>query len=377
MSARTEHIVVVSHGFQQSYEMGFVNGVAMNGIQVTLIGSDETDLTRLHPSVNVLNLRGSQTSNRSRVRKAVNLLVYHLRLLLWVIRYRPTVVHIIGLFRYPLLMGVLETWLMRVFSGQLVLTVHNLLPHNRHTRLNRWIHWLVYRIPDCLIVHTIKMQKDLIKQFGMRCPNIVVMEHGVNDPCGLEEEPQVLIPGTGTVSEGRVRLLCFGVISRYKGVDLLVQAMDILPRDFALKIVGICVDDQFGLELERLIKNSVGGRRIEWRREFVREKEIPGLFLSADAVVLPYRHIDQSGVLFKALDMGCPVIATDVGTLKDYVNDKVGIICDSVSVPGLVNALLEFSKNRNRFSRNAIRQHSKQYLWSTTCRVILDLYRFT
>ena len=85
------HVIVVSHGFQPNYERGFVNGLASNGVEVTLVSSDRTETPGLLQGVTALNLRGSQDASRPALAKAMNLLRYHLRLMWLTLTHRnPT-----------------------------------------------------------------------------------------------------------------------------------------------------------------------------------------------------------------------------------------------------------------------------------------------
>ena len=112
MSGMAARVIVVSHGFQQRYERGFVNALAMNGIRVCLIASDDSDPARLLPGVELVNLRGSQAPGRGFGAKAANLVRYHLRLIGFVGGNRDAVVHAIGLFRFAILMGIVENFLL-------------------------------------------------------------------------------------------------------------------------------------------------------------------------------------------------------------------------------------------------------------------------
>ena len=113
--SHAEHIVLISHGYELIYERGFCNGVADTGVRFTLIGSDRTDVPRLRPGVTVVNLRGSQAPQRSRLAKLLNLLRYHGRLVWRVLSQRP-VVHVFGLIHPPVLVGVVEGLLFRWFT---------------------------------------------------------------------------------------------------------------------------------------------------------------------------------------------------------------------------------------------------------------------
>ena len=63
------------------------------------------------------------------------------------------------------------------------------------------------------------------------------------------------------------------------------------------------------------------------RAEFIPDDETETYFKAADVLVLPYRHIYQSGVLFLGHSFGLPVLAADVGSLKDdIVEGKTGFV---------------------------------------------------
>lgn len=365
-------VLVISHGFQNDYENGFVNGVALNGIEVTQIGSDITDVTKLHHQVNNLNLIGRMFAERHILKKMLYLILYHARLWKHIISTRPDTIHLIGGFRLPFLFGVIEPVIMRLFAGRVLETVHNLLPHNCHTIWNYWVHWLIYRVPNVLVVHTEKMKTGLIEQFGIESDKIIVMHHGVNDP--LEhplEDSEIKQPD---INRPMIRMLCFGGVRRYKGYDLLIQAMDGLDDEFGLVISGMCSDMQYSNYLEGTIARNRNCERIIWKPGFVPDEEVNRLFSEADVVVLPYRHIDQSGVLFKALGLGCPVIATDVGSFRDYLTHETGIIVDEISPEALREACLLFRSRKHLYTRNAIRKYAEQFLWSRTVSAVIPIY---
>ena len=97
--------------------------------------------------------------------------------------------------------------------------------------------------------------------------------------------------------------------------------------------------------------------------------------MAADAIVLPYRHIDQSGVLFLAMKYGLPVVATRVGSLPDYVPEDAGILIERPAKELLAAALRDFPIHRQRFDRARIMQRAKSLLWSNTVKAVLPLYK--
>ena len=85
-------------------------------------------------------------------------------------------------------------------------------------------------------------------------------------------------------------------------------------------IAGRCLDREYAGRIAALIGTNRNRDRITWKDDFVPENEVDGYFQVADVLVLPYRHIDQSGVLFQALTHGLPIVATDVGSFAHYVS---------------------------------------------------------
>jgi glycosyltransferase involved in cell wall biosynthesis len=138
---------------------------------------------------------------------------------------------------------------------------------------------------------------------------------------------------------GPIRLLMFGRLRAYKGLDLLRDAWREVPEGrFTLRIVGDGPAEQLAPGL-----GSMPGVVLEPR--WVAEAEIPDLLASADALVLPYREASQSGVIPMAHALGLPVVATPAGGLAEQLRDGVdGVIAEAVSAPALARALLRLAE---------------------------------
>jgi glycosyltransferase involved in cell wall biosynthesis len=130
-----------------------------------------------------------------------------------------------------------------------------------------------------------------------------------------------------------IRLLFFGRLQKYKGLDLLGEAFRILRQAHpgtTLRVVG---QGDAGAELANL-----PGVQVE--RRWVPEPEIPRLLAEADAVVLPYREASQSGIVPQALAMGVPVVATPVGGLLEQVRPgHGGVLADAADAAAFARAL--------------------------------------
>lgn len=361
-------VLLVSHGFQPSYEKGFANGLAENGVRVELISSDRTLADQLNPGIRANNLRGSQDPRRPGHKKAANLIRYAYALFQRVRTRRHDVVHLIGLFMTSnQTAGLLELLAYRVFARRFFMTVHNVLPHNRHTWLNRFIYRVAYRLPDRMIVHTEKMKAELIEQFQIPAHRVTVMQHGVDD---LPEELRAPEPAP------TLRVLLFGGLSPYKGADLLLEAMQ-QCQDVPIQVViaGECRDQTYKQQVECMVTDLGPNHMVHWDSEFISEAKVSGYFESADVAVLPYRHIDQSGVLFTAYRFGTPVIATDVGAFRDYLPSYAGLFVPEVSATALARSLREFQARKTEFDRGRIREYAQSMMWPNTVAPLIGAYR--
>jgi len=360
-------VVLLSHGYEPIYERGFCNGVSDSGLDFTLVSSDRTDVASLRPAIKTLNLRGSQAEGRSKLTKLLNLLRYHASVIALVIRQRP-VVHLFGLLHPVLLCGLIEGVIFRIVSPRYIVTAHDLLPHDRHTRWNRFAFGLSYRLAHRVVVHTSRMRDDLVRLHRVDPARIVIMEHGI-------EPLEAALPEAGdAVADGPLRLLFFGKVMRYKGVDLLLDALQGFPRPFQLRIAGGCWDPPLEREIRAKIAAHDRAACIEWGGKYIPEPEIPALFLNADAAVLPYRHIDQSGILFQALRYGVPVVASRVGSFERYVSADIGETFDSGDAAGLRAALLRLADRRAGLTRQRVREAGRRYEWPQTARALLPVY---
>ena len=192
----------------------------------------------------------------------------------------------------------LDAALVRLFPRPLVLTAHDVLPREvrRGSRVGAAA---ALRAMDAVVVHSASARARLIEEAGVEERCVQVIPHGAFDHLAAASGPDPAPPALSGL-DGRRVVLFFGLVRPYKGVDVLVEAFAGAPEDAVLLIVGM---PRMPLErLERRARELGVADRVRFVPRFVPDEELPSYFRHADVVVLPYREIDQSGVLYTSLN---------------------------------------------------------------------------
>jgi glycosyltransferase involved in cell wall biosynthesis len=145
-------------------------------------------------------------------------------------------------------------------------------------------------------------------------------------PTRIARIPHPVFEGAGAAGDGGrpgQTLLFFGLIRTYKGVDLLLRALPLVARDRPDVRVVVAGDPLDPVEPLRRLASELGvAERIDWRLGYLPEAEVEHVLADASVVVLPYRRrVDASGVLALAVGHGLPIVASDVGSLGETVEE--------------------------------------------------------
>lgn len=198
--------------------------------------------------------------------------------------------------------------------GRRVRTValcHNVLPHES-SRVDRPLVSALLRRVDAVLVHT---DRERSVAEGLTRVPVMVAAMAPHPPGGL---PAVL-PDPDRPATRRV--LFFGLVRPYKGLDVLLRALPGTPADVRLSVVG---EFWGGDETYRALAEELGvASRVDWRPGYLPAGELPDLFTGHDALVLPYRSATASQNVELALAHGLPVIASRVGDLARAVDEGV------------------------------------------------------
>ncbi len=212
------------------------------------------------------------------------------------------------------LIYVLKFWLdvlmVKGAGVRVVWTVHNQLSHDtQFPRLELWLHRVMTKLADQLIVHHAYARDYVADTYGGDRSKIAIIPHGhyrsIYPPAidQLEARRRLGLPQTGLI------YLNFGMLRPYKGIERLLQVWkenQDLFADHTLLIAGQACDEIYQQKLDRLATDSKG---VILHPKFIEEDQVHLYFSAADLVVLPFEKVLTSGTLLLAMSYGKPIIA--------------------------------------------------------------------
>src|SRR5450759_707748 len=238
---------------------------------------------------------------------------------------------------------------------------HNVLPHERGRADARLVS-LLLRGADLIVVHS-EAQADEARRLTGK--PIIVAQLAPSMPKGFVGR----VPLAG---EHR-RLIFFGLVRPYKGLDVLLRALAAGPSDVRLRVVG---EFWGGTAATLELCHELGlADRVELRDGYVTADEVPDLFSDVDALVLPYRTATGSQGVWTGFEFGVPVIATRAGHLADDIREEVdGLVAEPDDVASLAEALNRFYQpDTCEKMRSAVRPVDPQPYWDRYLDVLLNL----
>jgi glycosyltransferase involved in cell wall biosynthesis len=343
---------------------------------------------RFHSSIYkaqpILPARRERSSFSTRLGWAANRMMYYPRrewhFLKW-LRNRPDVVAVHFQQWTPWLAAPMFRRVRRM-GKRILYTVHNVVPHKYPAGVPRAVMdgWIrrASLLCDGLFVHSDQLAGQLSRFLGPKHPPIHVVRHGV---WTAPAPPGSDAPAPQSLAErmSAKRLLFFGNIRQNKGLDLLLSAAERL-RGYSITIAGEPTDrgyfkTEIVPQVERL-RNS--GVRINLDAHYTPDEEVPRLFASHSAVVLPYTSgfVAQSGVAFMALACETPIVASEAGGLRELFEEfRIGTTFSRPTPQALADAVdALFTSDCGPKLMEQIRAAKECYCWRAAAETTLAGY---
>lgn len=174
------------------------------------------------------------------------------------------------------------------------------------------------------------------------------------------------------LSPDKKTLLFFGFIRDYKGLDVLIKAFDLLDDSHQLIIAG----ETYGtFDKYQVLINSIRNKEnVHVFNDYISDDKVPGFFSAADVCVLPYKSATQSGITSIAYHFDLPIIATDVGGLKESIHHQsTGIIVNQCEPEPVALAVKEYftGKFYTRFVTN-IQKMKDDLSWKNFAETLIE-----
>jgi glycosyltransferase involved in cell wall biosynthesis len=280
--------------------------------------------------------------------------------------------HVIVRFWLPFMGPCLGTVLRiaRFFSRKrLIITglVDNIVPHEKRFGDRPFAKYFVGACDDFVVMsHSVQEE---IRSFDRKKP-VRFAPHPVYDNYGssmkkADAREQLHIP------EDVKLVLFFGFIRKYKGLDLLLEALAETPGIHAL-VAGECYEDW--AFYQQIIDRHHLKDRLYLHMDFIPADQVRVFFSAADLVVQPYRSATQSGISQIAYHFEQPMVVTRVGGLPEIVTDGVSGYVVDAEPQAIASAITDFFDNqRDVVFQEGIRKEKQRFSWEYLSGQLLNI----
>jgi glycosyltransferase involved in cell wall biosynthesis len=328
---------------------------------------------------------GALVRKLRRVARSVRYYREWLRVVSWLSKNRFDVVQF-GDLRFAT--DLLPLALLRRRDAVVADICHNVTPFTSGgafsaSRISGRLYRAIYRQFDVVFVHHERNRRLFVETFGVPAeatesifhPNeeIFLDLRGAKSPGDLRRE-------TGIPPDAQV-VLFFGTLSRYKGVDLLLEAFAAIAAERPqahLAVAGFPAADFDTAAHHRMVERLAISPRVHFFERYVDSADVAAWHELADVVVFPYREIYQSGAVQVAMTTGRAIVASRVGAFEDVIENEVnGLLVppgDPAALSGAIGRLLDDAELRSRLAARAAADAADRFSWRRLADAILARY---
>ncbi len=383
-------VSILNGAGQSDYLYGLVSGLAttkLDKIRILDIDLAEPFFEKMD-KVHFQSVYKYQKKGTSRLKKATNILNFYFLQSKHLLATKPRIIHFQWLDRFFFTDRILLPVIARLRGHKVILTVHNVNAGQRDKKdsfYNRFTLHMLYNLCNHLIVHTVKSKNELVEEFNVKPGKISVIKHGMNNMVSTKGFSQEVSRTDLEIGHSKKVILFFGNIDFYKGLDILIESLNYLSANLKEEINLLIAGNSKSKDYLRLIKeqieNSALKKQIIAHIQFIQDQDIEKYFMAADCIILPYREIYQSGVLFLAYNFGLPALATKVGNFEnDIIPGKTGFLIREIEVISMAECISAYFKSplylNLTVNRNNIREWAySQFSWELIGQETYNLYQ--
>lgn len=266
--------------------------------------------------------------------------------------YQPDVV--ITAYWMPFFAPSLGTVLKRIKAKKIGL-LHNVIPHEKG-RLDDLLNQYYLKQNSDFVVLSDTVEKQL-KQY-VATPSLLKISHPLYRHFGKKMDQSTARKQLGIGTNKQV-VLFFGFIRKYKGLDLLIEAMNLMDENVVLLIAGESYEGAQVVE-DYIQQSGVAPSRIFAHVKYISDEEVKLYFSASDVCALPYRTATQSGIASIAKHFEIPMVLTPVGELPNEVqHGKNGFVCSEVHPTSIQEGLKVAIQQKELYALNQQKENEE------------------
>lgn len=282
----------------------------------------------------------------------------------------------------------LKKWMylsgLKSLKHRVVWTAHNLVAHNAHD-LNYERRMIQALINSChgIMAFSNSAKQQLLNAYQIpSSTEIRTIYHGHYADCYPNESSRDESRRKLHVERDQILFVSVGSVKPYKGLEKLIESFGRqAANDVKWIIAGSAPKSNFGQKIAALVDQAKQkGHQIEFHNRLVPDDELQVYFNAADACVLPFENVLNSGSLLLAMSFGCPVVAPAMGSIPEVVNPEWSFLYDPTSQDSLIQAMTQAAEKTTGECPDHARQQQisyvrQKYSWEQVGKDLGNWYR--
>ncbi len=275
----------------------------------------------------------------------------------------------------PFMGPCLGTILRRVKKNnftKVICIADNVFPHEKRPGDKAFTKYFLKPV-DAFITMSEKVLADL-KFFAKGKPSQFV-PHPLYDNFGEKVSKKEAREKLGINGNDKV-MLFFGFIRKYKGLDILLEAMKIIKSKYKMQPIKLLIAGEFyedKKKYDHLLNDDAIKNDLIILTHFIPDSMVKYYLCAADCVVQPYRNATQSGVTPLSYHFEVPMIVTNVGGLAALVPDKKAGLIAEPNAESIAEKIIEFFELGSDFFLPHLRSEKEKYSWSVLVNMIANI----
>ncbi len=344
-------IVIIHFGGVEDYSNLFIKSLLNKQNEIIVFAPSKIRINLIKTAGNDSNIRFYE---KPRMRSLKNILTFS-QLVHNIKDLKPDIIHMMELYPW------IHLFLKQLSQFPVVLTLHDPVKHSGdiESKIVPEFHKRFFKYISHFIVLGKTMKDNLVNEHHVPQFKISILPHGIIDSYLEYVQPP-------EKPKDSFNILFFGRLYKYKGVEYLIKAEEILSKsikNYKIIIAGRG-NRHYVREIEKLMRNK---NNFMLMNTYISNEQTAALFRDADVVVLPYIDATLSGVTMVSYSFNVPVIVTNVGSLPEYVeNRKTGTVVPAKSSQAIAEAITEMYNNpelRKEMSNNIRQLNLSTFSW--------------